>query len=277
LAKGFAHDIAKAHFRLSLAAKLGPEAAPKAAWGGKDFQMRRTMALATTLLAMAGGVAMAQTPDQAAKPAGHHLFISPSGEPFRTDDGLVAWLAGADADHDGALTYDEFHADAMRFFKVLDTNHDGVIDGFEIQAYEHDMVPEIDNIPYDAPQPRSSGSGGGGGRGGGMGGGRHGGGMGGGMGGGGGRHGGGGMGGSNGSAAPSAAPVQPRAGREGAARYSLINEPQPVSAADEDINGKVTLEEWDHATKRRFKLLDKTGIGKLTRESLLAPPPKPKS
>ncbi|MEO8113421.1 MAG: hypothetical protein ABI655_03495, partial [Phenylobacterium sp.] len=71
------------------------------------------------------------------------LFISPSGEPFRGPDGLGAWLAGADADHDGAVTLTEFRADAVRFFKVLDANGDGRIDGFEIQAYERDIAPEI--------------------------------------------------------------------------------------------------------------------------------------
>jgi hypothetical protein len=233
------------------------------------------MAAAVLVIASGGEAARAQTPANTQPPGGHHLFISPSGEPFRGEDGLGDWLAGADTDHDGAVTYEEFHADAMRFFKVLDTNHDGVIDGFETGAYEHDMVPEIDNIPYDAPQPRGSGSstgGGGGGRHGGGGRGGGGGGMG-----GGGRHGGGMGGGGGSSSGPPTSTAQPRAGREGAARYSLINEPQPISAADEDVNGKVTLEEWDHAAKRRFTLLDKTGTGKLTRESLMAPKPKPKS
>src|SRR5437764_915071 len=30
-----------------------------------------------------------------------HLFISPSGEPFRGRNGFSAWFAQADADHDG--------------------------------------------------------------------------------------------------------------------------------------------------------------------------------
>src|SRR5437899_9460764 len=60
------------------------------------------------------------------------LFISPSGEPFRGEDGLGHWLAQADADHDGAVTLAEFRADAEHSFKFLDTNGDGVIDGFEL-------------------------------------------------------------------------------------------------------------------------------------------------
>ena len=73
----------------------------------------------------------------------HGVFISPSGEPFRGGDGLRAWFAQADADHDGAITAAEFQADALRFFQVLDANHDGTVDGFEISAYEQTIAPEI--------------------------------------------------------------------------------------------------------------------------------------
>jgi hypothetical protein len=195
------------------------------------------------------------------------LFISPSGEPFRGGGGLAAWFAGADADHDGAITPAEFQADALRFFRVLDANHDGVIDGFEIQAYEHDIAPEItatvaDGGPDQAPatangQGRGGGGGMGGGRGGRGGGGRGGGGRGGGQGGGqgGGR-------GDGGGGAPAGA------GREGAARYSLLNEPEPVAIADENLDSRVTLEEWKHATARRFALLDKLKTGRLTLDGL---------
>ena len=68
----------------------------------------------------------------------------------------------------------------------------------------------------------------------------------------------------------------PGAGRMGAARYSLINEPEPISAADADLDGKVTLAEWMAITDRRFAKLDHLKTGKLTHDSLLHPPPKPK-
>jgi hypothetical protein len=68
----------------------------------------------------------------------------------------------------------------------------------------------------------------------------------------------------------------PGAGLMGAARYSLLNEPQPISAADADLDGKVTLAEWMAITDRRFAKLDRAKTGKLTREALLHPPPKPK-
>ena len=61
-------------------------------------------------------------------------------------------------------------------------------------------------------------------------------------------------------------------GRDGAARYSLLNIPQPVAQADEDWNGRVTLSEWDRAAARRFALLDKANTGRLTRDNLQPPP-----
>ncbi|MGZ6020283.1 MAG: hypothetical protein ACXWKO_16570, partial [Phenylobacterium sp.] len=65
------------------------------------------------------------------------------------------------------------------------------------------------------------------------------------------------------------------AGLMGAARYSLINEPEPISAADTDLDGKVTMKEWMTITDRRFTKLDRLKTGKLTRDSLLHPPPPP--
>lgn len=218
--------------------------------------MSRTMALAGLLLTLAAGTtARAQgvappvelLPDVAASerggPGRHagdkpspqaQLFISPAGEPFRGSDGLEAWLTGSDSDHDGGLSAAEFKADARRFFTLLDADHDGVLDAFEIQAYERERVPEIDANIID-----EGGLSGGGWR----------------------------FGRRRGDAAT------PRTGREGAARYSLINEPQPVAAADQDLDGKVTQAEWVGAADRRFARLDRFKTGRLTRESLLAKAP----
>jgi hypothetical protein len=206
------------------------------------------------------------------------LFISPSGEPYRGDDGLGRWLAQADTDHDGAVTLAEFRADAEHSFKFLDTNGDGVIDGFEMQHYERDIVPEIGVTAFDQasggarPSTTSRPGGGGGGRGGGMGGGgmgRGGGGMGG--------RGGGGRGGGDSSdaLAQKQATQVPAGGREGAARYSLLNEPEPIAAADADLDGKVTLAEWMAITDRRFARLDHNKSGRLTKDNLLHLQPKP--
>lgn len=201
------------------------------------------------------------------KPVRHpRLFISPSGEPFRGDNGLASWFAGADANHDGAIDEAEFTADALRFFKTLDANHDDKLDGFELQAYERDIVPEL------AQQDNEQGGPQGGGRRGGEGGG-----------GGGGRRSGGGesptRGGHAGgipeeSSIPAALPRAPGAGREGAARYALLNEAQPVANADENVDGKVSLEEWKHATARRFAHLDKAKTGRLILSDLILPKDK---
>jgi len=66
----------------------------------------------------------------------------------------------------------------------------------------------------------------------------------------------------------------PAAGRDGAARFSLLNEPEPIGAADADVDGKVTLAEWMAATDRRFAKLDHDKTGRLTRDSLLKIQPK---
>jgi hypothetical protein len=193
--------------------------------------------------------------------AGHGrrgVFISPSGEPFRGGDGLAAWFAQADADHDGAITAAEFQADAERFFQRLDANHDGVVDGLELSAYEQSIAPEIAAMDIDrqpsggegAAAPR---------RGGGMGGGRRG---------GRGRMGGGGFGGGDGRGSAAGG------GRESGGRYALINDPEPVANADENVDGKVSLEEWRHAASRRFALLDKAKTGRLTLEELRGKAPK---
>lgn len=193
-------------------------------------------------------------------PPREHLFISPAGEPFRGPNGLAAWFNGADADHDGTLTLDEFKADALRFFRTLDTDHDGRLDGFELQAYERDVAPEITRMAFD------EGGSGGGPRFGGMGG-------------GGGRHGGGrgrGGGPEGGSRIPPGGGGAMRGGpgRQGAGRYGLLNIPEPVTNADEDIDGRVSLVEWNRAMSRRFAMLDKDGARKLTLEALRPPAPE---
>src|SRR5438067_576151 len=74
-------------------------------------------------------------------------FISPMGEPFRahsaSDDTLADWFRQADRNHDGTLTVDEMKADAERFFATLDTSHDGEIDPDELAHYEYEVAPDI--------------------------------------------------------------------------------------------------------------------------------------
>ena len=55
---------------------------------------------------------------------------------------------------------------------------------------------------------------------------------------------------------------------EGAAAYGLLAEPEPVTAADTDLDSRITKAEFLEAAERRFKLLDKRKDGKLTPDEL---------
>ena len=66
-------------------------------------------------------------------------------------------------------------------------------------------------------------------------------------------------------------------GLQGAARYGLLNIPQPVASADADFNRLITLQEFRQAAATRFKLLDGNGRGGLTLDELMARlPDRPK-
>jgi Ca2+-binding EF-hand superfamily protein len=104
--------------------------------------MKPSVLLLLTALAFpAAALAAAPEPDA-------RVFISPSGEPFRPDasapDAFEAWFARVDTRHDGRIDRAEFRADAVQFFKRLDTDQNGVIDGFEVAAYEKTVAPELD-------------------------------------------------------------------------------------------------------------------------------------
>jgi len=201
------------------------------------------------------------------------LFVSPAGEPFRAPPGqpypVGAWFRKADADGDGKLTRDEFVADAARFFAQLDTNHDGVIDGFELKAYETEVVPEIVADRGGPPgggqtfRPPPGGGEGGGGRGGGP--------PGGGGGGGGRRRGGGGGGGPGGGPGGFGGAGPPGQGggqgampqAAGAAPYGLLGEREPVAGSDLDLNSRITLANFKTRAGQRFALLDEDRRGYL--------------
>lgn len=205
------------------------------------------------------------------------LFVSPAGEPFRsTPDATVCpiavWFARADANHDGAIDKAEFNTDAMAFFATLDLNGDDVVDGLEVQRYERQVFPELSAaagrsqaalstaprlmpaallLPQDMPGGGGGGMGGMGGRGGG-----------------GGRHGGGGHHGGErpGGGAPS--------GGDLVGRFGLIDEPEPVTGADLDFDGRVIDKEFSTRADQRFAVLDTTGTGKLTLPQLAARLPR---
>ena len=210
--------------------------------------------------------ALAQvTPSTPITVTGHQWapFISPMGQPFRArtanDDTLADWFNQADLNHDGVLTAEEMIADAERFFARIDTDHDGEIDPDELAQYEYDVAPEIqamsktrrapgqpaaaarsdpDDLDADwGDRPRGR------------------------------RHGRGdedyygslGIGGA----------------LQGAARYSLLNLPEPVAAADTDFNRSITLAEFRQAATERFRLLDKAHAGRISLAQLEAMPHAP--
>jgi Ca2+-binding EF-hand superfamily protein len=171
-------------------------------------------------------------------------FISPMGEPFRArstaEDTLAKWFAQADRNHDGVLTVDEMQADANRFFATLDSDHDGEIGPEELVHYEWEIAPEIQVNSRTRRQPGE----------------------------------------------PSADSRQKErwrpgdsdedraledrgrrdrkgGGLQGAARYGLLNMPEPVAAADADFNRGISRDEFRQAAIARFQLLDTGHQGRL--------------
>ncbi len=65
-------------------------------------------------------------------------------------------------------------------------------------------------------------------------------------------------------------------GLQGAARYGLLNMPQPVAAADTNFDRAITTDEFRRAAAQRFQLLDSNGDGNLDLPELrtLLPPPR---
>ena len=182
------------------------------------------------------------------QPGEASVFISPCGQPFRAGPGernpLLNWFAKADLNGDGLLDRDEFRADASAFFKVLDENGDGVISGFEVSRYEHTIAPEVLGgftmgmrtggaqliLAQDSLQdiPATTVY-------------------------------------DDGRIAQ-AHPI--RRSVEGAAPYGLLGDIEPVSAADLDLDGRVTLAEFLKTSDRRFARLDTKGAGKLALNDL---------
>lgn len=174
------------------------------------------------------------------RPPPVQIFISPAGEPFRAPlDApypVAAWFGGADANHDGVLTQDEFVADSLRFFAVLDVDHDGWIDGFEANDYEKSVAPEIlSRAPMMQAEPRRGPRKAG-------------------------------IGSRINRPGNDGKPYG--LDRSGAGLYGLINEVEPVTGQDADFNRRIDRKEAIAAAKDRFRILDKDADGKLTLDTL---------
>lgn len=183
-------------------------------------------------------------------------FISPMGEPFRAravgDNTLAKWFYQADKNRDGMLTPAEMQADAERFFATLDTDRDGEIGPEELMRYEWEIAPDIQVMSRTRPVPgqtsqaseperqKRNGKD---------------------------------AGAEDYSDLGFGKPHRPSGksyGLEGAARYSLLNMPEPVAAADTDFDRGITLTEFRQAAIARFQLLDTGHRGSLTLAQLMA-------
>lgn len=173
-------------------------------------------------------------------------FISPMGEPFRShapdDDPIARWFHQADRNQDGDLTADEMRSDAERFFARIDSNRDGRIDSEERMTYESEIAPEVQSSSQWKRTRQES------------------------------------------SAVPLSEDDSKRSerhrrwakdidgyqpdGLQGAARYGLLNLPEPVSGADADFDRFVSLDEFRRAASYRFQLLDNDRSGRLTMQNL---------
>ena len=198
---------------------------------------------------LAGVVAACAVPAAARDPDDWpNVFISPMGKPFRARMGapypVVDWFRQADKDGDGKLDHAEFIADAAAFFEVLDLNHDGVLSSYEVAVYEHNVAPEIlgFNVPVSDLRggPRLPGH--------------------------------------DGARLWLAQISQPQVGLEqpheatadtetipeGAAPFSLLETPEPLTAADVDFSGVIVKANFLKLADRRFNTLDHDQDGYLT-------------
>lgn len=174
----------------------------------------------------------------AAQEAGARLFISPMGEPFLGTDAAppdMAWFDGADANHDARLSLAEMRADAARYYRLLDADRSGEIDPPEIERYEIAIAREI----YLRDRGVKQGD----------------------------------VGLEANTFAGMPGGSARYVGMEGAAPFNYFGLPQPVAAADANINRGVSGAEFLRAAEQRFQLLDTNRDGMIDRAEL---PPAPR-
>ncbi len=164
------------------------------------------------------------------------LFISPAGQPFVAKKGapypIVDWFNGADKNKDGKLDKLEHRADAEAFFAVLDRDKDGSIGSTEVLIYERYIVPEILQVgALEGGLIRVAMQ----------------------------------SEGEDGSGLPKRQRLNTN---QGAVQFSLFNEPQPVRAADRNLDYRVSLKEFRDHADRHFVALDVNEDGFLTLDEL---------
>jgi hypothetical protein len=242
--------------------------------------MRRKLKVGIAAAALAGtlSVTLAEHGDAQPQIAGRahlvggfsQLFISPCGEPYRGRPGepypVVLWFRQADLNHDGAIDKAEFRADHAGFFDALDPDRRGYLDGADVSFYEHKVAPDLfgpervsliippggepdrmgarlirvqgrlsgalgnPNNPQDQPMS--------------------------------------GVEGAQGPAAGLNARRKAPKALVGAQAYTLLIEAEPLSAADTNLDGRITKVEFLAAADRRFAALDKRHDGRLTLDEL---------
>jgi EF hand/EF-hand domain pair len=236
-----------------------------------------TLGLATLAFGAAADRSVAQGQTGGGRPF-TQLFVSPAGEPYRGKSGdpypVALWFKQADLNHDGVITRDEFRADHKGFFEALDYDDAGFLDGPKIAFYESKVLPDLFAKAMSQAAPRSGA----------------------------GRPGvalavdvpgqdgaqlirvqssgiAGALGGPTnqndtdtlGAHGPmSGLGAHRKAPKEllGAAAYGLLQEAEPIRAADTNLDGLVSKAEFLAAADRRFALLDKRQDGKLTLDEL---------
>lgn len=161
-------------------------------------------------------------------------YIAPMGEPLRTDgftDPMKAWFDRADANHDGKVSLAELQADSDRFFTLLDKDRSGEIDPQELSDYENVLAPEIKLYqPGQDRKPRTGGQ-----------------------------------------RRAAKAAARSRADYQapyGAGEWASLNIPEPIAAADYDLNRGISRAELAQAAANRWPLLDPERRGFLTYDSL---------
>jgi hypothetical protein len=170
--------------------------------------------------------------DAAAQLSYGRLFMSPMGEPYRseTEPSIVAWFAAADADDDQRLSRAEFVDRANVFFtRVLDANQDGGVTSAESTAFWRLRAPEVLASRAPAATPRAGPTLG--------------------------------IASNAGSQRRRQERDQPR---QGAAVYGILFEAEPVMSCDADMSRRVTAEEFQACANRRFDQIDVDGDGHFT-------------